>query len=360
MTCWCFEKVLRFSLPLRRFRNRGLFFLAGSIFFACPFLARAQGPSQVPNIFDTVSTPADSIHRLSLFVLTITALIFVVVCSLLVYAIVKFRHRPTDENHEPPQVYGSNQVELAWTVIPVLIVLVLFFATARVIQSVQDAVPPANAIQVTAVGHQFWWEFRYPALGVVTANELHVPVSDRSRPTPTFVKLLSADTNHSFWVPQLAGKTDLIPNRINSIWIDPHEPGMYLGQCAQYCGVQHAKMLLRVYVDSPEQFKQWVDAQKQPAHSPDAVADGRRIFETTACVNCHTIAGTIANGRFGPDLTHLMSRQTIASGAALNTPENLKLWIHHPDSIKPSSLMPAMNLSDKDLDALTAYLESLQ
>ena len=287
-------------------------------------------------------------------------MIFVVVFSLLIYAIVKFRHRPTDENHEPPQVYGSNQVELAWTVIPVLIVLVLFFATARVIQSVQDAVPPANAIEVTAVGHQFWWEFRYPALGIVTANELHVPVSDRSRPTPTFVKLLSADTDHSFWVPQLAGKTDLIPNRINSIWIDPHETGMYVGQCAQYCGVQHAKMLLRVYVDSPEQFKQWVNAQKQPAHTSDAVADGRRIFEQTACVNCHAIAGTVANGRFGPDLTHLMSRQTIASGAALNTPENLKLWIHHPDSIKPSSLMPAMNLSDKDLDALTAYLESLQ
>ncbi len=360
MTYRPLEKVPRFPLPLRIFRNRGFFFLIISILLIRPSLVRAQGPSPVPNIFDTVSTPADSIHRLSVFVLTITGLIFIVVFSLLIYAIVKFRHRPTDENHEPPQVYGSNQVELAWTVIPVLIVLVLFFATARVIQSVQDAVPPANAIQVTAVGHQFWWEFRYPALGIVTANELHVPVSDRSRPTPTFVKLLSADTNHSFWVPQLAGKTDLIPNRINSIWIDPHEPGMYVGQCAQYCGVQHAKMLLRVYVDSPEQFKQWVNAQKQPAHTSDAVADGRRIFEQTACVNCHTIAGTIANGRFGPDLTHLMSRQTIASGAALNTPENLKLWIHHPDSIKPSSLMPAMNLSDKDLDALTAYLESLQ
>ena len=360
MTYRRFEKVLRFPSPLRRLRNRGLFFLIVSILLIHPSLVRAQGPSPVPNIFDTVSTPADSIHRLSLFVLTITTLIFIVVFSLLIYAIVKFRHRPTDENHEPPQVYGSNQVELAWTVIPVLIVLVLFFATARVIQSVQDAVPPANAIQVTAVGHQFWWEFRYPALGIVTANELHVPVSDRSRPTPTFVKLLSADTNHSFWVPQLAGKTDLIPNRINSIWIDPHEPGMYVGQCAQYCGVEHAKMLLRIYVDSPEQFKQWVNAQKQPAHTSDAVAEGRRIFETTACINCHAIAGTIANGRFGPDLTHLMSRQTIASGAALNTPENLKLWIHHPDSIKPSSLMPAMNLSDKDLDALTAYLESLQ
>jgi cytochrome c oxidase subunit 2 len=319
-----------------------------------------QAASPVPSIFKTESTPADSIHRLSVFVLIITGLIFVVVFSLLVYAIARFRQRPSDPNLEPPQVYGSNQIELAWTVIPVLIVLVLFFATARVIQSVQDAVPPASAIRVTAIGHQFWWEFRYPALGVVTANELHVPVSDRARPTPTYVTLLSADTDHSFWIPQLAGKTDLIPNRVNSIWIDPHSTGMYVGQCAQYCGVEHAKMLLRVYVDSPEQFQNWVEAQKQPAQTSDAVARGRHIFESTACVNCHTVKGTIANGRFGPDLTHLASRDTIASGAAPNTRENLKLWIHNPDAIKPSSLMPAMNLSDPDLEALTAYMESLK
>ena len=223
-----------------------------------------------------------------------------------------------------------------------------------------DAISPPGAVQVTAVGHQFWWEFRYPALGVVTANELHVPVSDRANPTPTFVKLISADTDHSFWVPQLAGKTDLIPNRINSIWIDPHETGMFVGQCAQYCGTQHAKMLLRVYVDSPEQFAAWVSAQKQPASVSDSVAAGRKIFETTACINCHKISGTIANGRFGPDLTHLMSRDTIASGAASNTRENLKEWIHSPDTIKPGSLMPAMNLSDADLESVTAYLESLK
>jgi cytochrome c oxidase subunit II len=322
--------------------------------------ALVQAASPVPNIFKSESTPADSIHRLSVFVLIITGLIFLVVFSLLVYAVVRFRHRPSSDHHEPPQVYGSNQIELAWTVIPVLIVLVLFFATARVIQSVQDAIPPANAVRVTAIGHQFWWEFRYPALGVVTANELHVPVSDRGRPTPTFVTLLSADTDHSFWVPQLAGKTDLIPNRINSIWIDPHSTGMYVGQCAQYCGVQHAKMLLRVYVDSPDQFNAWVAAQKMPAQTSQDVAVGRRIFESTACVNCHAVTGTIANGRFGPDLTHLASRATIASGAATNTHENLKLWIRDPDAIKPGCLMPAMNLSDPDLEALTAYLESLK
>jgi cytochrome c oxidase subunit II len=316
--------------------------------------------SPVPNIFRPESTPAQDIHRLSNFVLIITALIFIVVFSLLVYVVVKYRQRRTDDNREPAPVYGSNQVELAWTVIPCLIVLVLFFATARVIYSVQEAVPPPGAIQVIAVGHQYWWEFRYPKLGVVTANELHVPVSNPGNPTPTFVKLLSADTDHSFWVPQLAGKTDLIPNRENSIWIDPHAAGMYVGQCAQYCGIQHAKMLLRVYADTPDQFDKWVAAQKQPAVSNESVITGRRIFEQTACVNCHAVSGTIATGRFGPDLTHLMSRDTIASGAAPNTHENLELWIRTPDAIKPGSLMPAMNLSEPDLKAVTAYLESLR
>jgi len=346
--------------PLQSQPIRGLLALFLSLFCDRSSLVLAQGASPVPNIFNSASTPADSIHRLSVFVLVITGLIFAVVFSLLVYTVMRFRHRSTADSNEPPQVYGSNQIELAWTVVPVLIVLVLFLATARVIMSIQEAVPPQSAIQVTAIGHQFWWEFRYPALGVVTANELHVPVSDRSNPTPTFIKLLSADTDHSFWVPQLAGKTDLIPNRINSLWIDPHETGMYVGQCAQYCGTQHALMLLRVYVDSPEQFATWVAAQKQPAHSSDATAAGRQIFERTACINCHAISGTVANGRFGPDLTHLMSRDTIASGAAANTHENLKLWIHSPDSIKPGSLMPAMNLNDRDLEAVTAYLESLK
>ena len=331
------------------------FLLAASLCFGAP-----SNPSQIPNIFRPESTPADSIFRLSLLVLTVTGLIFAIVFSLLVYAIAKFRRRGDDDGREPPQVYGSNQVELAWTVIPVLIVLVLFLATARVIHSIQDAPKPAGTIEVIAIGHQFWWEFRYPALGVVTANELHVPVSDPSHPSPTFITLLSADTDHSFWVPRLAGKTDLIPNRVNHTWIDPHETGLYLGQCAQYCGTQHAKMLLRVYVDSPEQFDQWIAEERKPAAANSAAEEGRRIFETTACMNCHTVAGTVADGRFGPDLTHLMGRATIASGAALNTPEELKLWIQNPDSIKPGSLMPAMKLNEKDLDALTAYLETLR
>ena len=327
------------------------------------FAVGPSDPSKSTSIFSPLSTPADSILSLSLFVLAVTGVIFVIVFSLLVYSAVKFREKAGDDGREPPQIYGSNQLELAWTVIPVLIVVVLFLTTARVIHAIQDARRPPGAIEVTVVGHQFWWEFRYPQFGFVTANELHVPVSDPKQPTPTFLTLLSADTDHSFWVPRLAGKTDLIPNHPNSMWIEPHETGLYLGQCAQYCGTQHAKMLLRVYVQPRADFDRWVQAQRQVASASLAAdtsaAEGRRVFESTACINCHAVAGTVANGRFGPDLTHLMSRDTIASGAAPNTPENLRLWIQNPDAIKPGSLMPAMNLSEDELDRVTAYLLTL-
>ena len=328
----------------------------------CAAAAAAAEPSsgRFSNIFAPESTPAKSIFDLSMFVLAITAVIFVVVATLLVYAIVKFRGATTNDGREPAQVYGSTQIETAWTIIPLLIVVVLFLATARTIHAVQDAQKPETAVEVTAIGHQFWWEFRYPRLGIVTANELHIPLSDPAHPAPTFLKLLSADTDHSFWVPQLAGKTDLIPNHPNSMWMDPRHIGIFLGQCAQYCGTQHAKMLLRVSVDSQQDFDAWVRAQQQPANQDASVLAGRRVFETTACINCHSVSGTVANGRFGPDLTHLMSRQTIAAGASQNTTKNLRLWIQNPDAIKPGSLMPAMKLSDADLDALVGYLETLR
>jgi cytochrome c oxidase subunit II len=332
-----------------------LVLLVGVLFAAGLCGASPLRDNPVPNIFDPHSANAESIYHLSNFVLAITASIFLVVFSLLAYVVVKFRTKAGEAGREPSQVYGSAQIELAWTVIPILIVVVLFLATARVIHAIQDAPKPPTAVEVTAIGHQFWWEFRYPRLGIVTANELHIPVT-----TPTFLKLLSADTDHSFWIPQLAGKTDLIPNHPNETWLDPHETGLFLGQCAQYCGTQHAKMLLRVYVDSPEDFKAWVRGQQQPANEDAKEAAGRRVFERTACLNCHAISGTNGTGRFGPDLTHLMSRQTIASGAAENNPQNLRLWIQDPEVIKPGSLMPAMKLSDAELDELIRYLETLQ
>src|SRR4051794_39192183 len=282
------------------------------------------------NIFTPASTPADSIFGLSIFVLLNVAAIFVIVFALLTYVVVRFRSGRSEDPREPVQVYGSTQVEVAWTVIPVLIVLALFLAAARVIASVQAPPQRPGALEVIVTGHQFWWEYRYPSLNIVTANELHVPLSDLRHPTPTFLTLLSADTDHSFWVPRLAGKTDLIHNHPNHMWIDPHEPGLFLGQCAQYCGTQHAKMLLRVYVQPADEFEKWVQEQQQLPHSAEqgaAVSSGERVFESTACVNCHTVSGTPAKGRFGPDLTHLMSRDTIASGAAPNTPQMLRLWI---------------------------------
>jgi cytochrome c oxidase subunit 2 len=312
------------------------------------------------NIFAPASIPAKSIADLSVFVLVITGIIFVVVCALLVYSVVKFRGRATDAGREPPQVYGSTQIELAWTIIPILIVVVLFLATARVIHAIQDAPEPAGAVDVTVIGHQYWWEFRYPKLGIVTANELHIPISDPSNPTPTFLQLLSADTDHSFWVPELAGKTDLIPNHPNRMWMDPQRTGVFLGQCAQYCGTQHAKMLLRVSVDGPEDFATWVRAQQRPADEDAGAIAGRRVFESNACMNCHRVDRTSADGHFGPDLTHLMSRATIAAGAAENTHKNLRLWIQDPSAIKPGSLMPAMKLSDADLDAVVSYMETLR
>jgi cytochrome c oxidase subunit II len=338
--------------------------LIGMLWLTASCLAESAARRTNPtNIFAPSATPADSIFKLSLLVLAVTGTIFVVVFSLLVYAAVKFRERSGDDR-EPPQIYGSNQLELAWTVLPVLIVMVLFLSSARVIHAVQDARLPPETIEVTAVGHQFWWEYRYPQYGFVTSNELHVPVSDPAHPTPTFIRLLSADTDHSFWIPRLAGKTDLIPNHPNSTWIDPHETGLYLGQCAQYCGTEHAKMLLRVYVESRADFDRWAEMQQQTvqsdaAMSPEAI-EGRRVFESTACINCHTIEGTVADGHFGPNLRHLMSRDTIASGAAPNTPANLRLWIQNPNAIKPGSLMPAMNLNDKQLDEVTDYLLTLR
>lgn len=339
-----------------KWRSR-LVALLAVLCFACGKCAFAStfGPSSTPSLFSPDSTPAHDIYHLSLFVLAICAAIFVVVFSLIVYTVVKFRRRDQDDGHEPPQIYGSNQVELAWTVIPILIVVVLFLAAARVIHAIEDATFPADAIEVTATGHQFWWEFQYPAYGFVTANELHAPIDK-----PMHITLLSADTDHSFWVPQLAGKTDLIPNRRNEMWIEPHALGHYVGQCAQYCGIQHAKMLLNVMVDSQDDFQKWVQDQKAPAAISEQVAAGRKVFEANACMNCHTISGMpLANGRFGPDLTHLMSRTTIAAGAAPNTEENLTLWIKDPDAIKPGCLMPAMQLDDQDVKSLVAYLMSL-
>lgn len=317
--------------------------------------AAAAAPGPIPSIFDPLSPPAESIRTLAMLLLAICGAIFVVVGGLMVYCVVRFRQRDGDPDHEPPQIYGSNQIELAWTVIPLLIVFVLFLVTTRTLIAIENAQPPADALHVRVIGHQWWWEFRYPDQEVVTANELHVPLG-----RATFLTLESADVVHSFWVPQLNGKTDVIPNRVNRLWFEPQVAGLYLGQCAEYCGTQHARMMLRVIAHPPEEFDAWVAQQRQPAAEVAAASAGRDLFQSVACINCHRIGGTVADGVFGPDLTHLMSRETIAAGAALNTPEMLHAWITDPDTIKPGALMPAMKLADDEVEQIVAYLTTLK
>ncbi len=329
-----------------------------------PFVASAEESpiefDQVSNIFEPVSVPAQRIHELAELVIAICAGIFVTVAVLLTYVIFRFRARPGDEQREPPQVYGSNNLEAAWTIIPIIIVVVIFLATARTINEVEMKEPMEGSLEVTVVGHRWWWEFEYPEYGIVTANELHIPVSTAERPRPTFLWLESQDVVHSFWIPRLAGKTDVVPNRRNTLWIDTAEPGLYLGQCAEYCGTQHAHMLLRVYVHSEEEFAAWVEAQQAPDVVDASVDAGRELFQRTACINCHTLDGTVADGTYGPTLSHLMSRETIGAGAAFNNEENLRKWVQNPALFKPGVRMPDMKLTSEEVDQLVAYLVTLK
>jgi cytochrome c oxidase subunit 2 len=335
--------------------------------FVLAALALLQGSTpalpehRIANIFKPLATPAASEYGIAVFTLAITGAIFVVVAGLIIYTMVRFR-RPADDQtrQEPPQVYGSNQIEAAWTVIPILIAFVLTGVTARVIASVQNASPPPSTLKITLVGHQWWWEVRYPDFALVTANEIHVPVSSPSSRTETYLRLESIDVIHSFWVPQLSGKTDLIPNRDNFLWIDPHQPGIYLGNCAEYCGTQHANMLLRVIAQDQGEFNEWAAEQQKPAYDNPQLRDAKATFESLSCVNCHTVRGTPAVGRFGPDLTHLMSRQTIGAGVLTNTTANLRAWVNDPQDAKPGCFMPSMKLTDQELDQVVAYLQSLR
>jgi cytochrome c oxidase subunit 2 len=225
-------------------------------------------------------------------------------------------------------------------------------------------------LRVTVIGHQWWWEYVYESydgqpLGFITANELRIPASDFSNASerrPVYLTLESADVCHSYWVPRLAGKTDLIPGKTNRMWFETAKTGLFLGQCAEYCGTQHAKMLLRVEVVTPKEFAEWLEDQKKKAvDSTDSKAiKGKEAFLSRSCVNCHRIRGTSAEGTYAPDLTHLMSRQTLASGIVANTRENLRQWIVDPQKAKPGCLMPAFGLSESEVDSIVDYLETLR
>src|ERR1700758_5064244 len=327
-------------------------------------VARAQDSTirAVQNIFDPLSAPAETLYSVSLLVMAVCAAIFLIVGGLLTYAIIRYRRRgPEDDQEEPPQVYGSAAIELAWTVPPILIVVMLVLVTARTIGEIEHHQMPAAAEEIRIIGHRFWWEVRYPKHGVVTANEIHVPLSDRKNRMPTEMILESADVIHGFWVPQLNGKTMLVPKYRNTMWIEPYQPGIYLGNCTVLCGAQHANMLIRVIVDSPHRFQQWLNEQKTTPGNDAAVAEGRQQFLGNSCGTCHTIDGLRgANGVFAPNLTHFASRATLGSGVAPNDEQNLRSWLKDPQVLKAGCLMPNMQLTDNQVDAILAYLRTLK
>jgi cytochrome c oxidase subunit 2 len=354
---------IRICLPLNAWTLRKLTFpivTAVWIIISGSIEPAFGNQGSITNIFKPLSEPAQEVKEVSLLVIAICAAIFVIVAGMLIYTIIRFRQRAGDEASEPPQIYGSNQIELAWTVLPLLIVFVLILVTSRTIADIQNRKAAPGALHATVIGHQWWWEIRYPELGIATANELHVPASTGDSRQPTFLKLESADVAHSFWVPQLAGKTDLIPGRQNLMWIEPTQPGTYLGNCAEYCGIQHARMLIRVIVHPPGEFERWVAQQRQAVADVVSAQPDGKVFFANSCVNCHTIQGTSAKGVFGPDLTHLMSRETLASGAIRNTPEMLRAWVRDPQKLKAGCLMPNMQMTDTEVDQVVSYLQTLK
>lgn len=324
------------------------------------------------SIFDPASPSTQSIVNLAILALVVTGLIFVIVEGILLYSVWRFRQpsiEAAEQVGEPAQVYGSMPIEVAWTAAPTLIVFFLVLVTARTLWEVENKTPRPrpgdNALFVTVIGHQWWWEYRYETydgrkLQFVTANELHVPVSDDDVARPVYLTLKSADVCHSYWAPRLGGKVDLIPGHVNSMTLQTSEAGVHLGQCAEYCGAQHAKMLIRVIAESPGEFDRWLEQQSQPAAVDPGVLDGKELFLSQSCSNCHTVRGTTAHGDYAPDLTHLMSRETLASGIVKNTPETLAQWVRDPQIEKPGCLMPAFGLADQEQDLIVRYLLTLR
>jgi len=290
------------------------------------------------------------------------AAIWAGVMSLLALALLP-RQRGVDqwalaEDYRETPRGGLALVVAGGIVMPVIVLGVLAFVGSRALAAqVTPASPTAFEVDVT--GHQFWWEVHYPSQQITTANEIHVPVGQSVQLT-----LHGADVIHSFWVPQLMGKMDLIPGQTNTTWLRADAPGVYRGQCAEYCGLQHAHMAFLVIADPPDQFAAWAAAQAQPASQPTdpALQDGAQVFARQGCIGCHAIrygAGD-TGGKIGPDLTHLASRGTIAAGTLDNTRGNLGGWIMNSQALKPGNLMPPMPMDGPSLQALLTYLESLK
>jgi cytochrome c oxidase subunit 2 len=283
----------------------------------------------------------------------------IVVFAVLGYIMIRFRHKPGDAT--PNQVHGNTTLELTWTLIPALLLAVIAVPTVQTIFETQAEAPP-GALAIDVYGYQWWWEFQYPLENgdtVVTANEIHVPVG-----RPVELRITSRDVLHSFWVPQMGGKRDLIPGRINRIVFTPLEAGVYLGQCAEFCGDSHALMKMRLIAHEPDEFAAWLNNEAQPAIEPvpgdSAVLLGKQLVTAGACAGCHTIRGTAAEfARIGPDLTHVARRHTIAGGILENNAENMTSWIDDPRAHKPGALMLTLGLGEQEIAYIVAYLQTL-
>ncbi|MBI4213145.1 MAG: cytochrome c oxidase subunit II [Chloroflexi bacterium] len=347
-------------------RNLSVAFIAGLALSAsaCTQFA-ANAPSVPQTTVFPVSDVGGLIQGLYELIFWMALVVFVGVEGFFVYAILRFRRRAGD-NTIPAQIHGNTRLEIAWTIIPSVVLLIIAVPTIATIFR-QDAVPSAGAsgeppMKILVTGRQWFWEFRYPDLrgAPLAVNEVHVPVNR----TVVF-ELRSADVVHSFWIPRLGGKMDVIPTRVNHLWFTPLETGEFFGQCVEFCGIQHANMRVRLYVDTAAEFQNWAARQAADAASPASpqAQQGAVIFQRGACPACHTIKGTSAGGTIGPDLTHVGSRSTLAAGMLQNTYENLTHWIADPQGIKPGSKMRYPNdlpPSPGEAALMAAYLQSLK
>lgn len=334
---------------------------------ACYALALTACAGHQQSAVDPAGTQAGHIANLWWFFFWVLIAIFVAVMVFTLWTLTR-RHRgieqePLEQTHKPSEATESRltRVVSGLVIATVLILLVLLVSSITTGKNIAELRDKQHGLIIETTGNQWWWQFRYMNDDsnqiLVTANEIHIPVG-----RPVMIRGMSQDVIHSFWVPNLHGKRDLIPSRITEEWIEADHPGAYRGQCAEFCGLQHAHMIFWVIAEPPDKFKQWFDAQLQPAVAP-ADPDrlrGQQVFLNNACVFCHSIRGTTAAAQNGPDLTHFGSRRTIAAGTLPNTPGNLGGWIVDPQSVKPGNHMATIAVKSEDLQPLIDYLESLK
>jgi cytochrome c oxidase subunit 2 len=322
-----------------------------------------SGCAGVSSVLSPRSHNTQQISNLIITLFSIAAVVFVIVEGLLIYATIRFSRKSLPG--EASQTEGNRPLEIGWTLAPAIVLAFVFVFTLPTLRSI--AYQPASYVSATtgqvaqpitvkAIGHQWWWEFDYPGLGIVTADVLHVPVG-----AVVNVDVESVDVIHSFWIPQIVQKIDAVPGHSNKIWFQANTIGVYDGQCAEFCGTEHADMRLKVVVESENDFNNWVALQTAPLPKlTGAAAQGEQVFLNGACVGCHTIDGTKAAGTVGPNLTHFGSREYFAGAILQNTPENVARWLENPQAVKPGNDMPNLHLSQEQITQLVAFLESLK